>query len=632
MTAAELAQVPEEVRQWLGEQLFDQVPSNIVVIDRDHNVVLANRHFEEVFGPTAGKRCYQVYKGRESVCEQCLAVRSFEDGQVHVNDEEGIDQNGKAAHFVVYTAPVRDARGEITHVIEMSYDVTETKSLQRSYNILFERAPCYVAVINRDLRIVRANERLQETFGDHVGEHCYRVYKQRADRCPDCPALKTFADGRSYQAEQVGVDKNGRATYYAVSTTPLARSGSGFSHVIEMSTDVTALRSLSDELIKEHSFNHTLIDGALDALVAADPSGEITTFNKAAEELFQVPAGSVVGKVPSSRFLPREFPEAMAQGQTNVYLPDTKVKDNTGQELPVRFSGSLLKDGERVIGSAAFFHDLRRWKQLQRENLDNERLAAVGQTVAQLAHGIKNILNGLQGGMYIIKSGTKSGSEEKIQRGWSMLDRNVERITMLVKGFLGFAKGFTPQVRPTDPNAVAQEVHDLYAEAAAKQGITLRFEPCEGIAPAPMDYEDIHTCLTNLVSNAIDACQASDQSGCDVTIRVSEEGRTLVMSVQDSGCGMDYEIKKKVFTTFFTTKGLSGTGLGLLVTRKIVQEHGGRISVDSAPGTGSEFRMEFPRDRMPKPGKDGRPGAETHEEDGPRPGLRAGARAVQLEE
>ncbi len=594
-------QVPEEVRRWLGEQLFDHVPSNIVVIDRNYQVVLANQQFTEVFGPAVGKYCYQVYKGRNSVCEECQATRAFEDGQVHINDEEGIDQHGKAAHFVAYTAPIRDAHGVIAHVIEMSYDVTETKSLQRSYNILFDRAPCYVAVINRDLRIVRANERLQRTFGEHVGEHCYRVYKNRADRCPDCPALKTFADGKSYQSAQVGVDREGQPAHYVVSTAPLARSGSISSYVIEMSTDVTAVHNLSDELVKEHAFKHSMIENALDALVAADLEGKVTIFNHAAEKLFQVAASTVVGKMDSAHYLPGAFLEAIDRGEEKILLPETVARDHAGQELPVRVSGSVLKDGERVIGSAAFFHDLREWQRLEQENLDNERLAAVGQTVAQLAHGIKNILNGLQGGMYIAKSGMRSGSQERMVRGWNMLERNIERITVLVKGFLGFAKGHAPQVRPTDPNAVAQEVFDLYVEAAAEQQITVVLERGEGIAPAPMDYEDIHTCLANLVSNAIDACQASESAGCVITIQVREEAGAIVFSVRDTGCGMDYEIKNKVFTTFFTTKGLSGNGLGLLVTRKIVQEHGGRISVDSTPGAGSVFRMEFARDRLPAP-------------------------------
>lgn len=89
-----------------------------------------------------------------------------------------------------------------------------------------------------------------------------------------------------------------------------------------------------------------------------------------------------------------------------------------------------------------------------------------------------------------------------------------------------------------------------------------------------------------------------EQKGTEVLIKVREGRDKLIFEVSDNGSGIDYEIKKKIFTTFFTTKGGEGTGLGLLTTRKIVQEHGGKILVDSQKGSGARFRMEFPKKRL----------------------------------
>ena len=108
----------------------------------------------------------------------------------------------------------------------------------------------------------------------------------------------------------------------------------------------------------------------------------------------------------------------------------------------------------------------------------------------------------------------------------------------------------------------------------------------------------MQTCLTNLVSNAIDACLMSEEHGNGVVIKLSEGRGNIIFEVSDNGSGIDYEIKHKIFTSFFTTKGGGGTGLGLLTTRKIVQEHGGKIIVDSKEGKGSKFRMIFPRKRL----------------------------------
>ncbi len=594
------SRVPSEVRSWIGKQLFEHVPNNIVVIDREFRVVVANKNFESVFGNSDGKRCYEVYKSRDTVCEQCMAARTFKDGKVRVNDEDGIDKDGRPAHYVVHIAPVYDEVGEVAYVIEMSYDLTETKSLQRKYNILFDRVPCYMAVVNRDLRIVRANNLLHETFGDTVGEHCYEVYKHRSEKCPDCPALKTFADGQTYSSEQIGIDKEDNVTNYVVYTSPLARSGEAFSHVIEMSVDVTDVHTLSHELMKESSFRNILIDNTLDGLVSINASGVVNIFNSAAESLFKVSAKEVIGKSKGEGFFPKDFFSMMDNGRTSLSLQETKVFDSEGEEIPVRFSGSILKDGERTIGAAAFFQDLRDLKQLEKEKLESERLAAVGQTVAQLAHGIKNILTGLSGGMYAIKSGINSGSEQRLTKGWDMLDRNVDRMTVLVRGFLNYSKKRVLKVEAVTPKEIAGDIFSLYEAAAEKEGIHLLFEAQEDISKVNMDPAGIHTCLANLVSNAIDACKDSSKDNCTVSLRLKEKSDSIVFEVEDTGSGMTPETKNKVFTNFFTTKGLGGTGLGLLVTRKIVQEHGGKIDVTSEPDKGSVFRMAFPHSRLPE--------------------------------
>ena len=117
---------------------------------------------------------------------------------------------------------------------------------------------------------------------------------------------------------------------------------------------------------------------------------------------------------------------------------------------------------------------------------------------------------------------------------------------------------------------------------------------------APLDEENIHTCLVNLVSNALDACEMSHKDERRVVLTTRERNGTLIYEVTDNGCGMEYDVKQKVFTNFFSTKELGkGTGLGLLTTRKIVQEHGGKIDVASESGKGTTFRIELPRRRLP---------------------------------
>jgi signal transduction histidine kinase len=262
----------------------------------------------------------------------------------------------------------------------------------------------------------------------------------------------------------------------------------------------------------------------------------------------------------------------------------------------------LIDEDGRIPYVVEMSSDITELKLLEQEKLSAERLAAVGQTVAGLAHGVKNLIMAIDGGMYVLESGMERGDADRMLKGWEMLKGDMARMKSFVTEFLEFAKGRTPQVRLTDPNGPAREVLCSFRDAAKLKGIELRANLQEGIPPAFLDEEAIHTCLANLVSNALDACEASDKPNRNVVLSSSEREGKLVFEVADDGVGMDYDIKKRVFTGFFSSKASGkGTGLGLLTTRKIVQEHGGKTSFDSTEGAGSVFRLEFPRDRLPRP-------------------------------
>ena len=209
---------------------------------------------------------------------------------------------------------------------------------------------------------------------------------------------------------------------------------------------------------------------------------------------------------------------------------------------------------------------------------------------------------GLEGGVYIVRTGMKNADSNRILRGWGVVEENIDRISAFVKEFLDFAKGRTAKVAAADPNLIATKVIELFQESARLVGIELTCDLAREIEPANLDEEGIHACLVNLVSNALDACEMSDRRVGHVHVSTAERDGTLLFEVADDGTGMDSEIGKKVFTKFFSTKGSErGTGLGLLTTKKIVQQHGGKVSFESSEGSGSVFRLEFPRDRLPQP-------------------------------
>ena len=242
-----------------------------------------------------------------------------------------------------------------------------------------------------------------------------------------------------------------------------------------------------------------------------------------------------------------------------------------------------------------------------------ERLATVGQTVAGLAHCIKNILNSLQGGSYILEQRLKGPeTSDELRKAWGIVARNLSFLSDVVLDMLSYAKRRDPLRRPCRIEDVCQDVADFLAEQARGANVELTCHSDPALGEVMIDETSIRRCLMNLVGNSIDAC--SDAGGTvELDAGPGDSADILEIRVADNGCGIEPNMLGTVFDPLISTKGGKGTGLGLAVTRKIVEEHGGTIHVRSQVGEGTVFQIELP---MPAtaPREPAEPGAAAPEE------------------
>jgi signal transduction histidine kinase len=230
--------------------------------------------------------------------------------------------------------------------------------------------------------------------------------------------------------------------------------------------------------------------------------------------------------------------------------------------------------------------------QLTEAALKAERLAAIGQAVTGVAHCVKNMLSGLDGGLYVLESDIEDKYGKIPERGFEMLGRNVQRLKDLVQDMLTYSKERKPEYSPTNLNELIESIVELMKTKASEKKVKLTFKPDKTLEDIVVDPKGIYRCLLNLVSNAIDACEREEASVI-LTTR-SSDSEFAVVEVEDQGSGMDEETLQSIFQPFFSKKGSKGTGLGLSVTQKIVQEHRGKIEVDSVPSKGSTFTVYLP--------------------------------------
>jgi signal transduction histidine kinase len=236
-----------------------------------------------------------------------------------------------------------------------------------------------------------------------------------------------------------------------------------------------------------------------------------------------------------------------------------------------------------------------------RQLVEAERMAAVGQTVTELSHAIKNIADGLKGSIFVLGKGIELNNKKYLLEGWQMVEANVEKIKNLSLDLLNYGKYADLAITRGDPNAPAREVVQLMQSKADQLGIDLRAELDEKLEPLEFDPEGIHRCLLNLVANALEACQQDDTAHKQKKVLVrtcGSEGAGVEYRVSDNGRGMPQEVQSKIFQSFFSTKGTDGTGIGLMMTKRIVDQHNGEITVNSEEGIGSTFSIRLPRRRF----------------------------------
>jgi signal transduction histidine kinase len=220
----------------------------------------------------------------------------------------------------------------------------------------------------------------------------------------------------------------------------------------------------------------------------------------------------------------------------------------------------------------------------------------MGQTVASMAHSIKNLLMGLEGGIFVVSTALEQKDDDLLMEGWDMVHRNVGKVSHMVKDLLYCAKQREHRFQKVDPSKIAREVYELFEDKAKTDEIELKLEVVDGMPEAELDPDAVHNLLSNLISNSIDACKFDfTKQEHWICLRTSApEPDQILYEVADNGKGIPAEWRTKIFDNFFSTKGDKGTGLGLLVARKVVEEHNGEITFTSEPGQGTTFRVSLP--------------------------------------
>jgi PAS domain S-box-containing protein len=459
-----------------GLTYFNEMPCLVSIHNPELKLIAVNSLFKERLGDKVGFNSWDVYTANTDVGFKCPAEQTFKTGKGLRTRATVKSSKGDEAPVIVYTAPIRNQDGSVELVVEILADITEIKRLheelhrtQQRYQQLFNEVPCYISVQDRQFRLTASNRRFKKDFDVKLGDYCHEVYKHCHEPCPNCPVARTFEDGQSHTAEMVVTSKTGEQYNVLIWTAPLRNTSGEITHVMEMSTNITQIRKLQDHLV------------------------------------------------------------------------------------------------------------------------------SLGLKISSISHGIKSLLTGLDGGMYLMETGFAKDNPERAMEGYEDLKTIVSRIRKLVHNILFFAKERELKPRRIDLLNFAEDVASTVEPKIKSNGIEFICE-CKTLPKEiEVDVGVVRLALINILENALDACMEDEaQKAPRIIFRVQQEEEQVVFEIKDNGIGMDQETRESLFTLFFSSKGNKGTGLGLYIADKIIDQHGGNIRVESEPGEGSTFKIFIP--------------------------------------
>ncbi|NQT36161.1 MAG: PAS domain S-box protein [Planctomycetes bacterium] len=356
------------------------------------------------------------------------------------------------------------------------------------------------------------------------------------------------------------------------------------------------------ELTSARDYLQGIVENSADIIITVDTQGLIETFNRGAEEALGYRREEVIGRRIETLFAdPRERDVAIArlEDTDNVKNYETRFLAKDGQIRNVLLTLSRLRDPDgNACGTFGISKDVTAEKRLQRELVQAQKFAAIGQAMTGIQHAIKNMLGALTGGAYLVRVGVAKDNRDRIEEGRAMVEDGIDRIGALSRSMLNYAKQWKLELQTADLNEMVEKLCDANRQAAAEQGVDLRCELPQRLPHVACDPNLIYMATTDLLLNAVDACTSKDDihGGGKVVLTnsLAEGGDCFVIEVRDNGCGMNEEVRRNIFVPFFSTKKTLGTGLGLALTARIVSVHDGELTVESEPDQGAVFRIHLP--------------------------------------
>jgi PAS domain S-box-containing protein len=497
-------------------------------------------------------------------------------------------------------AMLRDDR--IHGVTVLCRDITAFRKNEARFTELFETLQEGIYITTPAGAIVDANPALVRMLGYDSKEELLK--KQVPEIFVDKAVRKAIRDEVErqpmLQGREITLLRKDGASITCLNTAAAVRDNSGT--VVRYQgalMDITERQEMERRLYQQQEFARRLVDSFPDLILVLDSARQYTFVSPRSKEIL----GYDPHEIQSMEFAhcahPEDLPvlqalfdDIVARRQVFASL-ETRIRHKQGQWRLIRFNFSpLFNETGAIDGVVLSGRDVTDLKRLEEQLIQAEKLAAMGQMLAGVAHELNNPLTAILGVTELLRE--RPGMDDSSKRQLELTHRQARRAARIVQNLLEFSRPASPQKKPLDVNGLIERTIQLHEHSLRRNNVELDFPVQPGLPGIIGDANQLIQVFLNLITNAEQAIREVRDTG-RIQIRLGRVGSRLAITVQDDGVGIRPEALPKIFDPFYTTKRPGGgTGLGLSICMSIVREHGGNIEAEALPAGGSAFTVYLP--------------------------------------
>ena len=456
----------------------------------------------------------------------------------------------------------------------------------------FNELPYFVSIHNAKGALLSANAAYQRHFGDPLPRYSWEIYSGKRANPYSSPVGRTIRSGDVVTTHAVVRYRSGLKVPVIVYTAPIHDEDDNLALILEVFAGSQEIERMAREARTTQQRYQQLFDAVPCHVAVLDRRFRITAINRCFKDDFGDPVGAHFFDVlRPAKFPPYRGPITQSLRDGQPHQGEVVMTDGRGRQLNMMAWTAPITTGTgKLIQVLVIFADITAQRQIQ------DDLSSLGLMISTLAHNLRGSLTGLDAGLYLIENGFYRNLAGKIEEGLDVSKMMAERLRSMVTDILFSAKDRPLQLARVD---VLQFAGDLAANIERRMrgaDIAFRCHFAPDLGAIEADANILRPALNNILENALEACiEDPAEKYFEIDFTASGDPNHITLEIADTGPGMTAEQRDRLFSLFYSSKGPRGTGLGMFITRKVIQRHGGEIHVDSAPGQGTRFRIRLPR-------------------------------------